>query len=177
MKWSQLKKRIEANFADSLAGRVQVWVTRYRNSPEHDGEAWFTLDGERFAGLSTAGFFKQINQTDTELRATTDAPSEYSNENADAYWQVRTDAERLTREAGQAPLWDFTNACHSYLSSSIDEALNSDDLFLRALVMLDRRFGKRRLQKFNSSNESPLVKQLFELRCELEGINHNQPSG
>ena len=51
MKWSQLKSRIEATFANSVAGRVEVWNTRYRKSHwdgiEVYGEAWITIDGQR----------------------------------------------------------------------------------------------------------------------------------
>ena len=47
MKWSQLKKRIEESFADSVRGRVEVWNTRYRRAHDDAGEAWITIDKQR----------------------------------------------------------------------------------------------------------------------------------
>lgn len=44
MKWSELKKRIEEKFAESVHGRVEVWATRYRHAHDQEGEAWITFD-------------------------------------------------------------------------------------------------------------------------------------
>ncbi|MFC7513559.1 hypothetical protein ACFQUU_00930 [Herbaspirillum sp. GCM10030257] len=47
MQWSQLKKSLEASFAESVRGRVEVWATRYRHAHEQAGEAWITFDKHR----------------------------------------------------------------------------------------------------------------------------------
>ena len=54
---------------------------------------------------------------------------------------------------------------------SIDEALKSDNIFIRAFAMLDSRLGKRRLRTMHlSDDEHLLVRQFYDLRCEAEGI-------
>lgn len=44
------------------------------------------------------------------------------------------------------------------------------DPVIRALAVLDARYGKRRLTAFDPVDEHPLVRRLFYLRCEAEGI-------
>jgi hypothetical protein len=48
---------------------------------------------------------------------------------------------------------------------------------VRALAIIDRRVGKRRLRMLEVGPlEHPLVRQLYQLRCEAEGV-HIQPPG
>lgn len=49
MRWSKVKQRIEAGFAPSVQGRVEVWQTRYHRAHDSDGEGWITLDGRNIA--------------------------------------------------------------------------------------------------------------------------------
>jgi hypothetical protein len=51
MQWSKLKKRIEAQFADALSGRVQVFETRYHGA--HDSAGRWSL---RIDGVDVEGF-------------------------------------------------------------------------------------------------------------------------
>jgi hypothetical protein len=61
-----------------------------------------------------------------------------------------------------------------YLALPIDDALRSSGPLLRALAVIDRRVGKRRLRSLDiGPEEHPLVHELYRLRCEAEGI----PSG
>jgi hypothetical protein len=54
---------------------------------------------------------------------------------------------------------------HEYPSLSLAEALESDDFVHRALAMLDRRLGQRRLASLElRADEHPLVSQLLEFR-------------
>ena len=53
MQWSQLKKRLESTFADSVRGRVEVWATRYRSAHDQAGEAWITFDKNRLVSMGT----------------------------------------------------------------------------------------------------------------------------
>ena len=58
-----------------------------------------------------------------------------------------------------------------YLALSIEDALISDRPLVRALAVIDRRAGKRRLRRLEiGPEEHPLVRELYQLRCEAEGI-------
>ena len=50
MKWSKVKKLVEATFAASVCDRVHVYTTAYQCSC---GRAWITIDGKEIADLST----------------------------------------------------------------------------------------------------------------------------
>ena len=62
----------------------------------------------------------------------------------------------------------------AYLLLSVDDALQSGSPLIRALAVIDRRVGKRRLRSLEiGPEEHSLVYELYRLRCEAEGI----PSG
>ncbi len=66
---------------------------------------------------------------------------------------------------------EFHRALWDSLSLSIDDMLHSENGIIRALAMLDRRLGKRRLLALDlPDDELPLVRTLYALRCEAEGI-------
>jgi len=61
-------------------------------------------------------------------------------------------------------------AMHDYQSMSIDSILSSENHIIRAIGMLDRRFGKRRLKEFDISSEHYLVKSTYFFRAQAEGL-------
>ena len=60
-----------------------------------------------------------------------------------------------------------------YGSLSIDEALHSENVIIRAYALLDRRLGKRRLKKlkFTIGDTHPLILDFFKIRCDVEEIS------
>jgi hypothetical protein len=157
MQWSQLKHRVEARFAPSLRGRVQVWAAVYRKPATTDGRGWITLDGE-------------------QIHSMTDTPA---NAARDALWQaieVARDAGPGTPEsdwtrhgANYFTYQDFREALECSLQSGVDELLGSPLPLCRALAMLDGRLGKRRFQCLAAmEREHPLVRLLYGLRARAE---------
>lgn len=68
---------------------------------------------------------------------------------------------------------EFMQVVFDYFNSQIEESVLSSNPMTKILVILDRRVGKRTLEKMKESmkNESEeIVKFLYELRCESEGI-------
>ena len=60
----------------------------------------------------------------------------------------------------------------AYLRISIDDALKTDTPLVRALAVIDRRLGKRRLRSLDAGpDDHRLVRELYRLRCEAEGIS------
>lgn len=59
-----------------------------------------------------------------------------------------------------------------YGSLSIEEALSSENILIRAFAMFDRRLGKRRLKdlRLTSENTHPLILEFYKIRCDVEGI-------
>jgi hypothetical protein len=84
---------------------------------------------------------------------------------------MSTIENELRPETAPFSRWDFTNAVETYLNSTIASALASDNAIIRALAMLDRRTGKRRLLDMHmNGKETWLVRRLYDLRLEAEGL-------
>ena len=64
---------------------------------------------------------------------------------------------------------ELPQAIKRYLNNSIDEVLVHENPLIRALGILDRRVGKRRLKKLNFPEMPPLEKQFFIFRHLAEG--------
>jgi len=64
MRWSELKRRVEGNFAPAVRGRVEVFTTSHRQAQDGAGEGWISIDGARAAithgqGVYSAEDFKR----------------------------------------------------------------------------------------------------------------------
>jgi hypothetical protein len=73
------------------------------------------------------------------------------------------------RAAGEHDQWSLHDALASYLDLKVEQALVSPDPLHRALVMIDRRLGRRRFEALSlSPEEHPWVSQLHGLRADAE---------
>ena len=64
--------------------------------------------------------------------------------------------------------WDFLSAVLEFRNLSIQDALNSEDCIIKILAILDKRVGKRTLQKIKEAEKykqyPEWVRQFYELR-------------
>ena len=153
MQWSRLKKMIEDRICDSLRGSIDLHATSYRDGYDVTGRYWIVVDGERVFSAYTARGSRQYWETSSGAI------------------DLGADAEgsMVARErpdlAGSDAHHRFTDALERYLSLSIDDALDDPDEVIRALAMIDRRLGTRRLRSLRiSDDEHPLVRYMYELR-------------
>ncbi len=159
MRWSQLKKRIEANFAEKVDGRLEIWQTRFRKAHDQEGEFWITIDGKRVFSSGSETYLKQLGSIVTEAHS------------AGASWaEAYTEAWPIMNHSGLFLLEKINRDLFESLNLSIEEIINHKNPIVRALGMIDRRFGMRRLKQFDPSAETELVKLLFHFRCEIEGF-------
>jgi len=156
MAWSRLKSRWRSLLAPSVAGRVDVHLAGYRKAYEGRGRAWLTVDGVEIASFCELSF-------EHAWRA------EGRRERPEG-WPFSNSAHDRIRAAGMLDKADLLNAMGACIGSSIEEQITSADPVVRALAMLDRRLGKRRLARINPATEHPLVVRLHALRCEAEAV-------
>ena len=166
MKWSKLRHQVESMFAESVKGRVGLHSTRYRTMHDHDGRSWITIDGKEI--LNMALWWKWEDAFWKWMGPRADGMAPYGQEYDQ---QMRRAKKELARESF---FWqeDLGDAMHEYLSLSIDEIVYSSNVIIRAIGMLDARFGKRRLKNLDVSNEPDLVKVLYAFRCHAENIEN-----
>ena len=159
MRWSKLKQRLESNFAESLRGRVALHQTRYRECHDQEGEFWITLDGVRILSIGSMTALNALSKARVDLQET----------GMSAAGAVSHALDDLDRR-GVFVLEQIVRQLTTYLNLSIDEIMTSSSPVVRALGLLDRRFGLRRLQRFDASAEHEFVALLYDLRCRAEGL-------
>jgi hypothetical protein len=153
MQWSKLKTRMKALIHPALSQRIDFHITSYRQS--HDGvdKIWMTLDGVKFFNCGHydferaewAGYHSGLNQREV------------------AHW--------LAGQAIYSPNY-VVESMRTYLDLSIEDALRSENPFIKALAMIDRRVGRRRIATIELQEaEHPLVKRFHELRLSIVGAS------
>jgi hypothetical protein len=94
----------------------------------------------------------------------------------EAYYAASRDANAILEHQGVVSQRYFEHAVESYPELSIAQALASENLVHRALAMVDRRLGQRRLRTIAlRTDEHPLVTGLYRFRCEIEGAKVARP--
>lgn len=154
MTWSKLKSGMEQFFAEGVKGRIGLHMTSYRRPGrwENEGRSWITIDGNELINMPL----------DVEW----------------ARYRVDLYEPELGREFEQASRLGqnrLKTAVVAYQELSIDAIIASEDSVVRALGMLDRRVGKRRLAKMEVSDQPLLVKYLYLFRCDIEGVRVTLP--
>ncbi len=172
MKWSQLKHRAEALLAPHLRGRVAYYTTRYRKDHDREGRGWITVDGTQVYDMSTLRAWADQHATTKQAlglheRWKWELWPYHGDTGYWDYWHHKAESDRLAR--GVLARWDFNQTLFEYLSLSLEDALVSSNIVIRALAMLDRRLGRRRFDQLHvASDAHPLIRGFYELRAEAE---------
>jgi hypothetical protein len=159
MRWSQLKKQLQDRFAGSVAANIDLNQTRYRHSHDQEGEFWISFGGSRIFSSGSLSYLSSLGVLAAKNRADGSTP-------AQAYelaWPVMDSSGQFLLEQMNKDLF------HS-LSLTVEEMLEHNNPVIRALAIIDARYGKRRLATFDPITEHHLVQRLHNLRCEAEGI-------
>jgi len=170
MQWSKLKKEIENRFADSVVGHVAFHCTRYRHASSYLERAWITLDKKEIYEFSNIKSHMETWKTAVELRKITNTADYRDPLQRKGYDEAMDFAEETAHKRGVYSKAEFYYLLEYYLNLPIEKALQSKNMIFRALAILDRRVGKRRLAKFEPDGESQLVRQLYKFRCSVENI-------
>jgi hypothetical protein len=170
MRWSKAKKLLEELMADSVKGRIQFYVTSY--GPGHSStmaRAWITWDKQELVNMSSAEWLMETYSTAGQIQEINRATSFTEPQQREGYYLTFHEAERISQEKGIFSRSQFEEAVEEYLNLSITAALDSDNPIIKALSMLDRRLGQRRLKQLQlDRTEHSLVRMLYLLRCEAE---------
>ena len=167
MQWSKLKTRIKALICPELQNRIDFYVTRYREATDFGTEAWITIDGVKaFGGGHYHRFVPYCQEWHRSVPDTNALP--YLSSECKAIGQGIEDEldKREIHDTNQ-----IVGAMRSYLDLSIKEALQSDNPFIKALAIIDRRVGKRAIEKLGiQETDHSLVRRFYELRLNCKHI-------
>ncbi|RTE10034.1 SF0329 family protein [Paenibacillus whitsoniae] len=185
MSWSKLKQQLEGFLSPALQGKVEYRATGYRYLPDKAGICYIAVDKKNILNMSDATTLIKWYQSEQEIKNDSSIDIPISPQQIEA---VRMNTEGkipedrliviarsrvisdLAKEllAAQASLSksNFTAAATKFLSSSIEESLESKDILLNILALMDRRVGRKRIVSMSEKIKlkHPAVQYFFELR-------------
>jgi hypothetical protein len=170
--WSKVKKKLDSFRCEILKDRVQFTVTNYRRAHDQLGRAWITVDKKEVLNMCTITSETALNRREYEIKREKQIPYTDWSQNR----SIGMEAHEWILNEGVFAQYDFFDAVEEYFQQSIEESLKSNNMLIKILALIDRRVGKRTLEKINESMlcEIEIVQIFYKLRCEAEGITFLQ---
>ena len=161
MSWSGMRSKLENEYlAASLRGHIQYYATSYNKCPDHEGRAAIRLDGkEIITGCYYNNWF---------IAALFPRDARYEQRMKEEMAFMDDTAVRL----GVFDQRSFYQAFSMFDNQSIEESLVSENMLVRIFAILDRRVGKRRLEKIRQriDGEEKTFREFFAIRAAAEGM-------
>ncbi|MVO99712.1 hypothetical protein [Paenibacillus lutrae] len=185
MSWSKLKQQLESFLCPALHGRVEYRATSYRYLPDKAGLCYISVDNKNVLNMSDRTGLIKWYQTELEIKNDSDIQIPVNHEEIEAVridtkgnvpedrLQVMVRNRKISEYAkellsAQASLSksNFIVAANKFLSTSIEESLESNDILLNILALVDRRVGKKRILNMTEvmKLKHPIVQYFYELR-------------
>ncbi len=185
MAWSKLKQTLESFLSPALCGRVDYRATGYRYLPDKTGLCYIAVDKKNVLQMNDTTGFIRWYRTELEIKNDSNLQIPVSDEELEA---VRRDIKGTVPEdrlliiarnrklsehakelmAAQSSLSksDFIVVATKFLSASIEESLESKEILLNILALVDRRVGKKRIVNMSEKMKlkHPIVQYFYELR-------------
>lgn len=175
--WSGIRKRLEQDLlCDALKGRLRYFITKYKNTHDESGRVAIIVDGKEIIQGSIYKYYEGYRELERKIKEDMNIPKRYWNGkkivNDDLNREAENYIDELRLKEGIFDVWQFTDAVNCFLNSSIKESLNSENPLIRLLAIVDRRVGKRTLEKLKDtiSEQPEWLRYFYELRLQAEGI-------
>ncbi|KAE8559683.1 SF0329 family protein [Paenibacillus polymyxa] len=185
MSWSKLKQQLESFLYPALDGRVEYRATSYRYLPDKSGICYITVDKKNILNMNDFTSPIKWYQTELEIKNDPNIQVPISNEEIEAVrkdtngnvpedrLQVIARGRKISEQAkellsAQASLSksNFNVVANKFLTTSIEDSLESNDILLNILALVDRRVGKKRILNMSEKMKlkHPIVQYFYELR-------------
>lgn len=188
MSWSKMKQSLESFLCPALYGRVEYGATSYRYLSDKAGQCYIKVDKKNIFNMSDTSTLIKWYKTEQEIKNDQDIQIHINNEEIE---MVRNDIKGPVPEdrlkviatnrkvseyakeilSAQSVLCksNFNVVVNKFLTISIEESLDSNDILLNVLALVDRRVGKKRLLKMDEKMrlKHPIVQYFYELRLSV----------
>ncbi|MGF9697181.1 MULTISPECIES: SF0329 family protein [Paenibacillus] len=185
MSWSKLKQQLESFLSPALVGRVEYRATSYRYALDKSGSCYLAVDKKNLLNMSDTTTPIRWYQTEQEIKNDPNIEIPVDNEEIEAIRKetkgtVPEDrlhviarsrkssvlAKELLSAQSALSKSNFTVAATTFLSRPIEESLESQDILLNILALVDRRVGKKRILNMSEKIKlkHPAVQYFYELR-------------
>lgn len=185
MSWSKLKKQLESFLCPALIGKVEYRATGYRYLPDKAGICYISVDKKNVLDMNDATTLIRWYQTELEIKNDSAIQIPISDEEIEAVRKankgtipedrliviargrkISQHAKELITAQSSLSKSNFMDVANKFLSLSIEESLESDDILLNILALVDRRVGKKRILNMSEMMKlkHPIVQYFYELR-------------
>lgn len=152
--WSKMRYKLENEYlADSLRGHIRYFATSYNKCPDHNGRAAILLDGrEIIEGSYYESWFYPPMMS------------------AEDFWASFGVMDDTHVKYGMFDQQCFYNAFNEFDNQSIEKSLESENMLIRIFAVLDRRVGKRKLEKIKLTieDEPEMFRKFYNIRMQFE---------
>ncbi|MGR6541936.1 SF0329 family protein [Paenibacillus tundrae] len=185
MSWSKLKQQLESFLCPALVGRVEYGSSSYRYSPDKAGLSYLVVDKKNILNMMDKTTPIRWYQSDQEIKNDPQIEIPVSDEDIEEVRKatkgnvpedrlpVMARSKKSTAVAkeilsAQTALSksNFNVVANTFLTTSIEVSLESDDILLNILALVDRRVGKKRILNMSEKVKSKhsAVQYFYELR-------------
>lgn len=156
--WSGTRKLLEEDLlCEALRGRVQYFFTKYNHAHDESGRVAIRVDGVEVLKGNEFIYYLDYLPLENALKKELSIPRRTWNGREFLNEEENERVEELIRqrmlEQGDFSVWQFMDALHEYMNSPIKESLSSINPIVRMFAILDRRVGKRTLQRLEHEME------------------------
>lgn len=180
MNWNKLRKQLESFLSPSLEGVVSYAQAGYRYRTDKKTQCYLLVDKKEVMNqqkdliewfendtLAKKYLESRIQVDETAIEAVRKNHANIPEERLEVIAknnQVNEKAKEVFKAQQDLYKTDFQNVAAEYLKLSVDECLNSHDIILNILAIMDRRVGKNRLKKMDFRTKHPAVQYFYDLR-------------
>ena len=185
MSWSKLKQQLEGFLSPALNGRVEYRAPGYRYLPDKSGICYISVDKKNVLNMSDKTNPIRWYQSELEIKNDPDIQIPITNDDIEAIRKTtkgpvpedrlivmarsRKSSEHAKELlAAQASLSksNFMVVANKFLTTPIEESMESNDIVLNILALVDRRIGKKRILDMSEKMKlkHPIVQYFYELR-------------
>lgn len=185
MSWSKLKQQLEGFLSPALHGRVEYRAPGYRYLPDKSGICYILVDKKNVLQMSDKSNSIRWYQTELEIKNDPDIQIPVSNDEIEVVRQgtkgpvpedrliVMARSRKSSEHAkellsAQASLSksNFIVVANKFLTTPIEESLESNDILMNVLALVDKRVGKKRIINMSEKIKlkHPIVQYFYELR-------------
>ncbi|AIQ39247.1 hypothetical protein MKZ24_00960 [Paenibacillus sp. FSL R7-0297] len=185
MSWSKLKQQLEGFLSPALEGRVEYRAPGYRYFADKSGICYISVDKKNVLNMGDKTNRIRWYQTELEIKNDPHLQIPVSEDDIEAVRQaakgpvpedrliVMARSRKSTEHAkelmsAQTALTksNFIVVANKFLTTPIEESLESNDMVLNILALVDRRVGKKRIVGMAEIMElkHPAVQYFYELR-------------
>lgn len=185
MSWSKLKQNLESFLSPALQGRVEYRATSYRYLPDKAGSCYIAVDKKNVFNMSDKTTLIKWYQTELEIKNDSGIQIPISNEEIEV---LRKETKGLVPEdrllviarsrklselakellSAQSSLSksNFIVVANKFLSTPLEESLESNDILMNILALVDRRLGKKRILNMAEKIKlkHPIVQYFYAIR-------------